>query len=230
MSLGELMQIATAFVQVQIALNWLVDNAIRLAEWLASAQRVLELRPALRNARPDDRPRRPQAHRRPRRQPGGRAPHQATSRSRSRTACLMIEGGACQDRARRQDPGEGRIGHRQEHPGSGPWPGSGPGERAASCGRGTRMSPSCRSSPTCRRARCGGRCLSGHGPAGSVTRVLADALRPGAGSAISSARLDEEDHWTGHPLRRREAAARLRPPPCRAAGHRHHGRGDLGLG
>jgi putative ATP-binding cassette transporter len=43
MSLGELMQVATAFVSVQIALNWLVDNAIRLAEWLASAQRVLEL-------------------------------------------------------------------------------------------------------------------------------------------------------------------------------------------
>jgi putative ATP-binding cassette transporter len=43
LSLGELMQAATAFVQVQIALNWLVDNAIRLAEWLASAQRVVEL-------------------------------------------------------------------------------------------------------------------------------------------------------------------------------------------
>ena len=43
MSLGTLMQIATAFVQVQVAFNWLVDNAIRFAEWLASAQRVLEL-------------------------------------------------------------------------------------------------------------------------------------------------------------------------------------------
>src|SRR5215203_1841863 len=31
--LGELMQIATAFAQVQLALNWLADNAIRLAEW-----------------------------------------------------------------------------------------------------------------------------------------------------------------------------------------------------
>jgi putative ATP-binding cassette transporter len=47
MSLGELMQGATAFTQVQIALNWLVDNAIRLAEWLASAQRVVELTSAL---------------------------------------------------------------------------------------------------------------------------------------------------------------------------------------
>jgi putative ATP-binding cassette transporter len=49
LSLGELMQIATAFAQVQIALNWLVDNAIRLAEWLASAQRVVELNDALDN-------------------------------------------------------------------------------------------------------------------------------------------------------------------------------------
>jgi putative ATP-binding cassette transporter len=44
---GELMQIATAFTQVQIALNWLIDNAIRLAETLASAQRVVELTDAL---------------------------------------------------------------------------------------------------------------------------------------------------------------------------------------
>ncbi len=47
LSLGELMQIATAFTQVQYALNWLVDNAIRLAEWMASAQRVVELTDAL---------------------------------------------------------------------------------------------------------------------------------------------------------------------------------------
>jgi putative ATP-binding cassette transporter len=47
LSLGELMQVATAFTQVQVALNWLVDNAIRLAEWFASAQRVTELTDAL---------------------------------------------------------------------------------------------------------------------------------------------------------------------------------------
>jgi putative ATP-binding cassette transporter len=44
MSLGQLMQIAAAFVQVQIAFNWLVENYIRFAEWQASARRVLELR------------------------------------------------------------------------------------------------------------------------------------------------------------------------------------------
>ena len=47
LTLGELMQIATAWTQVQIALNWLIDNAIRLAETLASAQRVVELTDAL---------------------------------------------------------------------------------------------------------------------------------------------------------------------------------------
>jgi len=43
MSLGSLMQAATAFVQVQIALNWLSDNAVRLADWFASSRRVSQL-------------------------------------------------------------------------------------------------------------------------------------------------------------------------------------------
>jgi putative ATP-binding cassette transporter len=42
-TLGDLMQLQSAFVAVQWALNWLTDNAIRLAEWYASAMRVLEL-------------------------------------------------------------------------------------------------------------------------------------------------------------------------------------------
>jgi putative ATP-binding cassette transporter len=42
-SLGALTQSAAAFVQVQVALNWLVDNYARIAEWLASARRVTGL-------------------------------------------------------------------------------------------------------------------------------------------------------------------------------------------
>src|SRR5690242_19416184 len=42
-SLGALTQSAAAFVQVQVALNWLVDNYPRIAEWLASARRVTGL-------------------------------------------------------------------------------------------------------------------------------------------------------------------------------------------
>jgi putative ATP-binding cassette transporter len=40
MSLGELMQATAAFVQVQWALNWLIDNYPRVADWIASARRV----------------------------------------------------------------------------------------------------------------------------------------------------------------------------------------------
>ena len=47
MTLGSLMQAATAFVQVQTALNWLADNAPRLADWFASSHRVTQLSDAI---------------------------------------------------------------------------------------------------------------------------------------------------------------------------------------
>jgi vitamin B12/bleomycin/antimicrobial peptide transport system ATP-binding/permease protein len=40
MTLGAVMQAAAAFVQVQSAFNWLLDNYPRLANWVASAHRV----------------------------------------------------------------------------------------------------------------------------------------------------------------------------------------------
>lgn len=43
LSLGSVMQVAAAFVQVQIAFNWIVENFMRIAEWLASARRVNDL-------------------------------------------------------------------------------------------------------------------------------------------------------------------------------------------
>jgi len=43
MTLGSLMQAATAFIQVQVALGWLADNAMRLADWFASSHRVTQL-------------------------------------------------------------------------------------------------------------------------------------------------------------------------------------------
>lgn len=43
MTLGQVMQAAAAFIQVQYAFNWLVDNYPRLAEWTASARRVSNL-------------------------------------------------------------------------------------------------------------------------------------------------------------------------------------------
>ncbi|WP_363352396.1 ABC transporter ATP-binding protein/permease [Methylocystis echinoides] len=43
LSLGAVMQLASAFISVQIALSWFIDNFVRVAEWMASAQRVAEL-------------------------------------------------------------------------------------------------------------------------------------------------------------------------------------------
>jgi putative ATP-binding cassette transporter len=43
LSLGQVMQAASAFVTVQIAFNWLVDNYPRLADWRASARRLASL-------------------------------------------------------------------------------------------------------------------------------------------------------------------------------------------
>jgi ABC-type uncharacterized transport system fused permease/ATPase subunit len=43
MSLGEIVQAAAAFVAVQGAFNWLVENYPRLASWTASVHRVSSL-------------------------------------------------------------------------------------------------------------------------------------------------------------------------------------------
>ena len=43
MTLGTVMQAAAAFIQVQYAFNWIVDNYPRLAEWTASARRTSNL-------------------------------------------------------------------------------------------------------------------------------------------------------------------------------------------
>ncbi len=47
MSLGGVVQVAAAFVMVQNAFNWVLDNFMRIAEWLAAARRVNELADAL---------------------------------------------------------------------------------------------------------------------------------------------------------------------------------------
>lgn len=54
LSLGEVMQLAAAFLIVHQALNWLADNSVKIAEWLASAERVVELAAALDKVREAD--------------------------------------------------------------------------------------------------------------------------------------------------------------------------------
>jgi putative ATP-binding cassette transporter len=43
LTLGEVTQLAAAFVEVQIAISWVVDNYNRVAEWYASARRVMDV-------------------------------------------------------------------------------------------------------------------------------------------------------------------------------------------
>ena len=43
MTLGDVMQVTGAFIYVQSAFNWLVDNYPRLADWMASVRRVASL-------------------------------------------------------------------------------------------------------------------------------------------------------------------------------------------
>ena len=47
MTLGGVVQVAAAFVTVQGALNWFIDNFVRIAEWMGSANRIDELTEAL---------------------------------------------------------------------------------------------------------------------------------------------------------------------------------------
>lgn len=53
LTLGEVMQLASAFIQVQIAIAWLVDNYRAIAEWFASARRIVELADSFEQVDPD---------------------------------------------------------------------------------------------------------------------------------------------------------------------------------
>ncbi len=43
LTLGQVTQLAAAFLEVQIAISWVVDNFNRIAEWYASARRVMDM-------------------------------------------------------------------------------------------------------------------------------------------------------------------------------------------
>jgi putative ATP-binding cassette transporter len=43
LTLGQVTQLAAAFIEVQIAISWVVDNYNRVAEWYASARRVMDI-------------------------------------------------------------------------------------------------------------------------------------------------------------------------------------------
>jgi putative ATP-binding cassette transporter len=43
LTLGQVTQLAAAFIEVQIAISWVVDNYNRVAEWYASGRRVMDI-------------------------------------------------------------------------------------------------------------------------------------------------------------------------------------------
>ena len=43
LTFGDVTQLAGAFVQVQVAISWIVDNYNKIADWYASARRIIEL-------------------------------------------------------------------------------------------------------------------------------------------------------------------------------------------
>ena len=115
MTLGTVMQAAAAFIQVQYAFNWIVDNYPRLAEWAASARRASNLLVALDGLKKIEDS-----------QTG------AISRTEGKDAAIRLkdvqvslsDGTVVVDDAdvtvqvRREGAGRGRIRHRQEHPGA----------------------------------------------------------------------------------------------------------------
>ena len=124
MSLGEVMQATAAFIQVQYAFNWIVDNYPRLAEFAASARRVAGLIVSTRPARPV-----------------GRGVDQARRGGRRGDPAEGCLGGAQRrhggdrgrrDRhsARREGAARGRFRERARARWCAPSQGSGPGERA----------------------------------------------------------------------------------------------------
>ena len=156
MTLGQVMQAASAFTIVQTAFGWLVDNYPRLADWNACARRIASLMMSLdglERAEQGDgigRIKRGEtegeAMLEPERSLGdARRRHRRGQRNRSR------------DRARRAGAGGRRIRHRQEHAGARASRGCGHGAAAASISIPTAGSSCCRKSPTSRPARCAAR-------------------------------------------------------------------------
>ena len=117
MTLGEVMQAASAFMIVQVAFNWLVENYPRLADWTASACRLASLLVSL------DRLERAESE-----ETTGRIVRQ-TGRGWSAPVARPLghlgrrkrrgERSRYRDYSRREGAGRRRIRHGQEHAGAG---------------------------------------------------------------------------------------------------------------
>ena len=204
MSLGQVMQAASAFTIVQSAFGWLVDNYPRLAEWTAGARRIAALMvslDALEKAEAGEGTGRIDARRDKIRaqaeRPVGDAGRRHGRRQRRRG----------HDRARRAGAGRGQIRHRQEHAGARDC-------RPLAVGQGERRIPHdgasscCRRSPMSPQVRCGGRSPIPRRPR---TGMTTDRRGAGQRRARASEGQDRGRSAVGpDAVRRRKAAPRLR--------------------
>ena len=190
MSLGEVMQAASAFTIVQAAFNWLVDNYPRLADWTASASRVSSLMVSLDGwSAPRGRRRRP--HRAQRRHRRGAAP---------RHLSVTLDDGTAVVKDAEVDIAAGRTGpgrRQNPAPARARWC-----ARSPACGRGakamSRSSAAQDVADAATRLRSGrhiaqGRHLSGAGRSQGRRRVARALKLVGLGHLVD--RLDEEAPW-----------------------------------
>ena len=223
MTLGQVMQAASAFTIVQAAFNWLVDNYPRLADWTASARRVASLMVSLDAL---ERAEKGEGVNRIERTEGTAASLRLSDLS------VTLDTGKAVVKDAEVDimPGERVLVAGESGTGkstlvraiSGLWP-WGEGNVQVASGAKMFLMPQRAYVPvgTLRRA------ATYPEPADSkgIEEVTEALKRVGLKHLID--RLEEEAPWDQNSLRGREAETRLCPHPSASAGHRRARRGDL---
>ena len=141
MSLGQVMQAASAFTIVQYAFNWLVDNYPRLSDWTASACRVSSLMVSLDALERAEKRRRPDRAQRRQRRGAAARPSLGHARGRHRGG----QGRRGRDRAGRTGSRCRRVRAPARARWCAPLPGYGPGAKAMSRLKRARKCSLCRS-------------------------------------------------------------------------------------
>ena len=152
MTLGQVMQAASAFVIVQTAFSWLVDNYPRFADWTASARRVASLMVSLDTL---DRAEEAGVGQIDVRRDGGRGTSSVGLVGDARRRHGRGQRRRCRDPAGRESPGRRRVRGPARARWCAPSRDCGRGAAASSTSKPARGCSCCRSGPTSRSARCG---------------------------------------------------------------------------
>ena len=223
MSLGQVMQAASAFAIVQAAFNWLVDNYPRLAEWNAGARRVASLMVSL------DALEQAETGEGINRIKRGETEDAALRLRGSVGHARRRHGGGRRHRGRDQEGRAGAGRGRVRAPARARWcarlPACGRGAAARSTSRRTRGCSCCRSGPMCRPARLR-RAVAYPAPPRTGTSRRSPRRSSASASAISKDRIEEDAPWdqtlSGGEKQRLDLRARAAAP----ARHHRARRGD----